>query len=730
MKLPANNISTESSKALAEQAFGIGNIGLIFDILRSKVYKNPIVAIAREISCNARDAHREVGKPDRPIEIQLPNSFAPEYKIRDFGPGISPDRMSNVFIQYATSTKRDDNLQTGGFGLGAKTPFSYTDSFSISTIVDGVKRVYNAYIDETLIGKMVLVNEQPTDEANGTTIIVPVAKKDFKEFIDATVAVTEYWDVKPILTGCVPAPAYKNNKVLYSGNKWSLASRGVSQNQYGYGYTSSSIAIIDGIGYPIESTSISNISNHYKNLLSNPFHFHFGNGELSLSASRDSIHYDEKTQRVLVQRISAMSKEVIEIINNKIQSCSSYQEACGLYKQTLQEFNNPSELQTQLRSAKLWKGFKLILDPQPGDVGRYAKLTTYVRRSDNKIKTAYASAINYQVGDVLFHNDKTQEDIPKKLINYYFSINTHCQRLQVVSTPEEPTSSEYISLVKQNKTPVVEYDMDFLKILGAQPLSTIVIPKVVKPRKPRAKNKTTISAYEISNVNDRLHCRVIEVDNDGGVYIKVNYKDKLYTSEAAGQPIFSLKANTKISLIEKFLGKPIYGFSETRIPKLSKDWVPLQTAIANRIKELESEVTKDKIVEDCDASHWLFQYVFDNESQLKKFFKDIKIQDGLFMNYIKESQAVEERINKYRPYIYVLQLTQNIEGPVYDKYRRRTTADNTKLYKLQNAITKRYPLLMLLDDRYQDDDLKHVIDYINLVDESHASKVTQLKKTA
>src|ERR1700749_2819544 len=108
MKLPDVDISTESSKVLLEESFGVGNVGLIFEILRNKMYKNPVIAIAREISCNARYAHREVGKQDIPIEIHLPNAFSPQYKVRDFGPGISPERMSKVFIQYATSTKRED----------------------------------------------------------------------------------------------------------------------------------------------------------------------------------------------------------------------------------------------------------------------------------------------------------------------------------------------------------------------------------------------------------------------------------------------------------------------------------------------------------------------------------------------------------------------------------------------------------------------------------------------
>ena len=86
----------------------------------------------------------------------LPNTLDWNYRIKDFGPGISPDRMSNIFIQYTASTKRDDNVQTGGFGLGAKTPFAYSNSFVIVTVMNGIKYQYNCYIDETKVGKLAL----------------------------------------------------------------------------------------------------------------------------------------------------------------------------------------------------------------------------------------------------------------------------------------------------------------------------------------------------------------------------------------------------------------------------------------------------------------------------------------------------------------------------------------------------------------------------------------------
>lgn len=727
MKLPAVDISTESSKVLLEESFGVGNVGLIFEILRNKMYKNPIVAIAREISCNARDAHREVGKQDVPIEIHLPNAFSPQYKVRDFGPGISPERMSKVFIQYATSTKREDNLQTGGFGLGAKTPFSYADTFTIVTITDSIKRTYHAYIDESLVGKMSLVSEDKTEEPNGTTIVVPVAKKDFKEFIDATVATTEYWDVKPNLIGVSPTPKYKNQKILYSGSGWALYARentgyynnsSYSYNYSGYGYNSNpksdSFVVIDGIGYAIESDSLAKLSSFHRNLLSNPLHFYFSNGELSLSASRDSIHYDEKTQKAIIDRIGVLASEIIKIINDRIQNCATYKEACQLYGTTLQQFNNPSQLEAELKSTKLWNGYKLVLHPKASDVGKWAKLTTYKKDRVGKIKAQYWSdGISYDDNVKLYHNDKTPESIPKKIINYLFAENPSWGTIQVISTPKEPSNSEYQNLVKQNKTPIVEYDMDFISVIGAKSLSSVVIPKVKKPRKKREISTGKISAYTLSMDRNKIQCTVTEVDNAGGIYIQVDYKTRAYTSGG-----MTVGENVNLSILSDFLGQTIHGFSDTRIKKLVDKWVPLEKALNDKIAALKPEITEEDIVENCANSNWLFQYSYDDLCGIKSHIAAIKSEKSLLAQYANESQKVEQVLNKYKPFIYVLKLLKNIEGPVSDKYRMdQNKYLDSKLYKLHKAAKERYEMLDMVS-HVQHDEYVKVINYVNLVDEN------------
>ena len=125
-----------------ESSFGISSsedLVYIFDILRSKLYSNKIAAVIREYSTNAADANTECGKKEKPVVITAPTRLAPEFKVRDYGFGLTEDQIRNVYCMYGKSTKRDSNEYTGQLGLGSKSGFAYGDSFSIVSYNDGVK---------------------------------------------------------------------------------------------------------------------------------------------------------------------------------------------------------------------------------------------------------------------------------------------------------------------------------------------------------------------------------------------------------------------------------------------------------------------------------------------------------------------------------------------------------------------------------------------------------------
>lgn len=118
--------------------FKIANSADFFHILSSSLYKHPMEAMIREIICNAWDAHVEANIT-RPIEITLTSEYL---RIQDFGKGIPQDKIQQVYGTYGASTKVEDSNQTGGFGLGCKSPFAYTDNFEVTSCCNGTKTIY------------------------------------------------------------------------------------------------------------------------------------------------------------------------------------------------------------------------------------------------------------------------------------------------------------------------------------------------------------------------------------------------------------------------------------------------------------------------------------------------------------------------------------------------------------------------------------------------------------
>lgn len=120
-------------------SFGMSESAEFFTVLSDTLYRDKQRAVAREVICNAWDAHIMVGKTDTAVEIKLTET---ELVIKDFGPGIAPDKIVPIYCVYGSSTKVADENQTGGFGLGSKAPFAYSDHFSVTSCYNGRKIVY------------------------------------------------------------------------------------------------------------------------------------------------------------------------------------------------------------------------------------------------------------------------------------------------------------------------------------------------------------------------------------------------------------------------------------------------------------------------------------------------------------------------------------------------------------------------------------------------------------
>lgn len=194
------------SNVQSTTAFKISASAHAFKILSSGLYSNKIAAVLREIGCNAVDAHVAVGTPDRPIDVKLPNTLDARFYIQDYGPGLSDEFVKHIYTTYFESTKTGGNDQIGGFGLGSKSPFAYTDQFTVESSHGGEVRTYVAYIDDNGAPSISLMSScpAPAEWPHGIRVSLPVKTSDVYEFRSSAQKVFQYFRVKPNMLGSEP----------------------------------------------------------------------------------------------------------------------------------------------------------------------------------------------------------------------------------------------------------------------------------------------------------------------------------------------------------------------------------------------------------------------------------------------------------------------------------------------------------------------------------------------
>ena len=675
MKLPETDIQVETSNLIREDYFRVSNSGVVFDLLRNKIYKDPVLAICREIASNARDAHREVGTPDRPIEIQLPGMFDSSLIIKDFGLGISKDRMYDIFLEYGSSTKRNCSEQQGAYGLGAKTPFAYSDTFTIITTSkdDGYKRTYNAYIDETGIGKVALVSESISDEEFGTAIVIPVNKKDFVKFAESVLLVTNFWNVRPIIKN-VDTKAKEVNFFIKRDN-WALTS--YKPERKGTDYYSTlfhTSAVIDGIMYEIDFDQLlvsSSVKSFFKTA---SIVLYFNIGELSLIASRDAIHYNENTKSVLSKRLSELRPIIIGEIKSTIASQHSYREASKFFYDICKYLT--------LQDVELkWKDYTVLGSLYPADLG-VDKCNMYELNGKvpNKISARFFSTCK---NDAIYLNDLNVKSTPTKYIAKLFEDN--------------PSFTNVVILIKDGA--IASDKKPFLDELGVKLLSDINLNKIKKQRSIYIKNDLNVAGYRLSkHSRDRIEFSPISfVNNNGGVYVIVDYANSEYNSEG-----IVIDSYNKLSQFENFIGKSICGFTQGKEKKLSKNWVSLKKALMDKLSEYDIP----KLISLINDQRFV--------CSLRSIKDDISVEsislreDSLLKSYILQSLSVSKEYKRLSRVCKIIE------------HANMFTEQDGDLAKLHKEVEGRYPILLSLDSRYND--LKDIVSYVNVVDELFALK--------
>ena len=274
--------------------FRIRNSAKAFGILSSGLYANKIRAVIRELSCNAVDSHVAAGKRDTPFDVHLPTQLEPWFSVRDYGLGLDHESVTNIYTTYFESTKTTSNELIGGLGLGSKSPFAYTDNFTVTANYNGSKRIYTAFINDAGVPSIAKMSDHDTAEPNGVEVKFSVNDRyDFSKFHNEAAYVFRTFSLRPVVPGFEFSDIKYVEKDIIPGVHYTDGRE--------------STAIMGNVPYPIAMPNAEENLGSLNALLGCGLDMHFAIGEIDFQASREGLSYVPATIAAIKKKLEAVN---------------------------------------------------------------------------------------------------------------------------------------------------------------------------------------------------------------------------------------------------------------------------------------------------------------------------------------------------------------------------------------------------------------------------------------
>lgn len=306
----------ESLNPLDATTFGIEINEFTFDLLIKKLYSNPIKSIIRELVSNAWDSHTAAGRTDTPVTVNTPTLFDPYFTVQDYGTGLSHEDMTTLYSTICRSDRRDSNNFLGGFGLGSKSPYSYTDQFTVESRYNGWKRLYAVYKNTNNIPTLSLMDTAVTVERNGLTVKIPVRQIDHYKFGSA---IEEQLLFFPQIDTNVPI---KKPVVL-----WESADGTVTLTKTTPHFNGNLYAVVGNVIYQVSHDIFPEDMNKTYGWKGNLF-IRCEIGQLSIVPNREDLQYNDATTAYLRAAILDAQAQLQAHVQATIPQCATFNDAC------------------------------------------------------------------------------------------------------------------------------------------------------------------------------------------------------------------------------------------------------------------------------------------------------------------------------------------------------------------------------------------------------------------
>ena len=293
------------------------NLEFITTLLSSNLYSNPEASFLREIISNAWDSHVEAGNTAEPIIVKMryKNPDGLSITIRDYGTGLSPERFQNIFCNIGSSTKRDSNAFTGGFGIGRFSCLACSDTVKIVSYYCGTRYDYvMSKSGNTIVTH--LLNTSATTEKNGLSVSI----ENMNYPLRYTGALRKLVFFPNVYVDFKTEGEYSGNWEMNANvntfNKCEIRRyKTFAATSSGMGMIGSDYILLGNVLYPLDESNLDDEHHDRLDLLTSDSVFPmFSIGELEITPNRENLIYTQHNINTIQTRIDEMYEEVKDMI--------------------------------------------------------------------------------------------------------------------------------------------------------------------------------------------------------------------------------------------------------------------------------------------------------------------------------------------------------------------------------------------------------------------------------
>lgn len=683
-----------------------------FAVLVDSLYSDKVRAVIRELCSNAFDAHIAAGNPD-PFDLHLPTSFQPYFSVRDYGTSLSHENVLHLYTTVFESTKEDTNSQVGKFGLGSKSPFAYTDTFTVTAWKDGVKRMYSAFIGKGRVPQIAYMGQEPSDAPQGLEISFPVKQPDIGDFGYAALRTLYAFPQLPNLTGY--KPVIPTETVLHSGDGWKLV-QAVLVGQGG-AYARQGCVV-----YPIDRNAVASKTGEQLQILTANLIIDFPIGDIDVAASRESLSYDETTCANIAKRAKEIETVILAMFTKEIQNAKTRWDATLAYKK-LMASSLPTSLRDVLRQRAKWRKWKLTDYVDDGDVLDRAKgavaccsFSSYEFNKKKLYKFEASRSMSFEPDKVVIYfqdTDAGHVHLAEARIKYdYNRNNRNANRVIWVKGPAQGRWTKALWAAFGKPPTVIN-------------VNALERPPVDKNVDGTPRKKVQAKVYDPAK---HLFTDTTVDPEVGGYFVRLERGDMQYNGAAVSTSLLTdaIKALKAEKLIPD--DAVVYGIPKSLDKLLSKGnaWIDFYALTATQISALYNVTAYEASYASGEAYNGY--NMGSKHTRVMDFAKELTVGDivdhtkplAILCKLLQACKGHQKTLKEQRDYEMILsrlKVTYTIPSLV-------NTASAVSVMKQAVAnVLNAYPMMRIAGEvaysaTFYRENKKDVLDYVNLIDAS------------